>query len=155
MFLSHTNIARFRWPIDDPRLGDFAARIPRVNELAEQSDGFVWRFTGEFKPRGKELSWDDPLRFFNVSVWRDLGSLLTFVRLPQHVAMMQRRSEWIVPVEGPSSALWWIEESTRPDVGDAIRAISWIAVRGETSVAFTARSPFSHQPPAGHSGSEH
>jgi hypothetical protein len=45
--LAELNIARFRSPIDDPVNADFVGALDRVNALADASDGFVWRLTGE------------------------------------------------------------------------------------------------------------
>lgn len=40
--LTQENIALFRWPLYDSRMSKFTEQIQPVNELAEQSDGFIW-----------------------------------------------------------------------------------------------------------------
>jgi hypothetical protein len=62
------------------------------------------------------------------------------------MTMMSNRSEWIAPVRGPSSALWWIDERNLPTVDDAIQAISRIASQGETLAAFSAGSRYAVAP---------
>lgn len=121
--LAQTNIAIFRWPIDDPRMAEFRDQIRLINNIAEKSDGFVWRFTDTYALRDIGPPWDNPLLFFNMSVWRDHGSLLRFVRSREHAALMHAREQWLLPVSGRSSALWWIDEPVQPTIDDAITAI--------------------------------
>ncbi len=42
--LAQLNIATLRAPLDSPELKDFVDNLDRINALAEQSDGFVWRW---------------------------------------------------------------------------------------------------------------
>jgi len=41
--LAQFNIARIRYPLDDPRMREFVENVERVNGLADQVEGFVWR----------------------------------------------------------------------------------------------------------------
>ena len=41
--LAQFNIARIRYPLDDPRMAEFVDNVARVNALAETIEGFVWR----------------------------------------------------------------------------------------------------------------
>ena len=106
MLLVQANIAIFRWPVDDSRMSGFIEQIQPLNQLAEQADGFVWRYSDTYTTREIGPPWDNPLLFFNMSVWRDLDSLQGFVRSPQHVAVMRNRAEWILSVGIPSLAMW-------------------------------------------------
>ena len=45
--LAQFNIARIRYPLDDPRMVAFVDNVQRVNGLAEMIDGFVWRLQTE------------------------------------------------------------------------------------------------------------
>ena len=123
-------------------MSGFAEQIQPVNELAERSDGFVWRFTGEYVPREHGEPWSDPLLFFNMSVWHDFESLNRFFHLDAHKSMIRHRVQWTSPVAGPSMAMWWINDSVRPSVDDAIGAISSMADHGDSRRAFSSRSPF-------------
>jgi len=40
--LAEINVARLIAPIDDPRIAGFVAQLDPINQLADQSDGFVW-----------------------------------------------------------------------------------------------------------------
>ena len=39
--LAQFNIARIKYPLDDPRMKDFVDNVARVNGLAETIEGFV------------------------------------------------------------------------------------------------------------------
>ena len=142
MLLAQTNLALFRWPLSDQRMSGFAEQIQPVNDLAERSEGFVWRFAGEYEPREFGEPWSDPLLFFNMSVWRDFESLSRFINLDAHKAMMRDRARWTTPATGPSMAMWWIDDGVRPSIDDAMGAISSIAEKGDSRRAFTSRSSF-------------
>ena len=118
MLLAQANIALFRWPLDDHRMSAFAEQIQPVNAFAEQSRGFVWRFTDEFVARNLGSPWNDPLLFFNMSVWRDFDSLHQFVRCDAHREIVRERERWTEPAAGPPMAMWWIEDAVRPSVED-------------------------------------
>jgi hypothetical protein len=42
--LAQINIARMRAPLSDPIMADFVANLKPINEIADASPGFVWRF---------------------------------------------------------------------------------------------------------------
>ncbi len=144
LFLAQANIATFRWHIDDSRMRGFTERIQPVNQLAEQTDGFVWRYVESYTPRDIEEPWNNPLLFFNMSVWRNVDSLKDFLRSPEHVEMMRNKTDWIVPAAIPSLALWWIDGTTRPTIDDAIQAFASLAKLGDTDAAFSINSVYAH-----------
>ena len=45
--LAQLNIATLLASLDDPRLAEFVANLDRINELAEEAPGFIWRLKGE------------------------------------------------------------------------------------------------------------
>src|SRR5579884_2056779 len=45
--LAQFNIARIRYPLDDPRMAEFVDNVHRINGLAEQIEGFIWRLQDE------------------------------------------------------------------------------------------------------------
>ena len=47
MHLAELNIARLKYPFDDPRVAEFADNLDLVNGIAERSPGFVWRLQDE------------------------------------------------------------------------------------------------------------
>ena len=45
--LAQINVGTVLYPTDDPRLDGFMSRLDRINALAEDSPGFVWRLQSE------------------------------------------------------------------------------------------------------------
>ena len=67
--LAQINIARMVAPIGDPRLADFVEQLDAVNQLAEQSPGFIWRLqTGDGNATDIRVA-PDPYILANMSVW--------------------------------------------------------------------------------------
>ena len=120
MNLSQANVALFRWPTGDVRMREFVARIESTNRLAESSPGFVWRYQGEYDPAGRLPPFDDPLLFFNMSVWRDAESLQHFVFRTEHAELLKRKDEWTRPAPVRPLVTWQIEDGSRPSVDEAI-----------------------------------
>ena len=138
MLLAQANIAIFRWPLSDPRMAEFVSQIDIMNQLAESSDGFVWRFTEEYDSTGLPTPFDDPLLFFNMSVWRDVVSLRSYVFQSAHLEVLQRKSEWTRPAGTSPLAMWWLNDNQRmPAVADAIARFAALEDGGRSVDAFT------------------
>jgi len=45
--LAQLNIATLIAPLDSPMLADFLAELDRINGIAEQSPGFIWRLQSD------------------------------------------------------------------------------------------------------------
>ena len=43
MKLAQLNIAHAKYSLDHPNIKDFIDNLERVNVIAEQSEGFIWR----------------------------------------------------------------------------------------------------------------
>jgi len=121
--IAQANIARFRWPLSDPRMAEFTDRIDEFNELAARSAGFVWRFTD---PEGRvDEFFGAPNVFFNMSVWRSVEDLHRFVYHSVHAEVLPRRMEWVEPFDGLAAAVIWpIEENHRPGLEEARERLS-------------------------------
>src|SRR5258706_11594884 len=91
--LAQLNIALMKEPLESPRMADFVANLERINALAENSPGFVWRMqTEEGDATGLRPLGDDTL--VNVSVWRDVASLNKYGYGSAHGRVIGRRKEW-------------------------------------------------------------
>ena len=59
--LAQLNIAALKAPLDSPELKDFVDNLDRINALAEDSAGFVWRLKGDgndatsLRPLGEDV----------------------------------------------------------------------------------------------------
>lgn len=144
MLLAQSNIALFRWPLTDPRMAGFVSQIDTMNLLAESSHGFVWRFTDPYESTGLPTPFGDPLLFFNMSVWRDVESLRSYVFQSEHVEMLQRKSEWTRPTGTPPLVMWWLDDDeAMPTVHDAIARFEALQNDSNSGDVFTfsERSP--------------
>lgn len=72
--IAQLNIARLLAPVDSPQLSDFVANLDRINALAEDSTGFVWRLqTEDGDATGIDYFGSD--KIVNLSLW---GSVEAF-----------------------------------------------------------------------------
>ena len=107
--LAQFNIARARWPHDDPRMREFTDNINRINGLAARSPGYVWRLIDEDGPNAPKFP-SDPRMTFTLSVWRDLESLRHFTWNTLHKRFRLRTTEWFEPLGEAYLAIWPIAE---------------------------------------------
>ena len=139
--LAQLNIARLIEPIDSPRLAEFVANLDRINALAEQSPGYVWRLQTDdgdataIRPFGEDY-------LVNVSVWRDIESLHAFVYRSEHTGIMRRRKEWFEKMLEAYSVLWWIPERHTPTVEEAKSRLETLQAVGPSPEAFTFKHPY-------------
>src|SRR5580704_1424473 len=106
--LAQLNIGLIRGPMDSPHMADFAANLERINALADQSPGFIWRLQTEAGDATALRPFDNPAMLVNMSVWRDLESLRQFVYRSAHAPLMRRRREWFERMAESFLVLWWI-----------------------------------------------
>ncbi len=142
MQLVEINVARLRYPLEDPRVAEFVDNLDRVNALAEASEGFVWRLKDEAGNATQIRAYDDPLIIANMSVWTAPEALYAFAYRTMHRRFVQRRKEWFELFDGPYLALWWVEEGRYPDIADGRRRLAHLERFGPTAWAFTFRKPF-------------
>jgi hypothetical protein len=136
--LAQLNIATLLEPLESPRLADFVANLDRINKLAEQSPGFVWRLMDEngdataIRPFGKDV-------VVNMSVWASMASLHAFAFRSVHVEMLRRRREWFDRMPNAYAVLWWVPRNHRPDMQEASQRLASLRAHGPTAYAFTFR----------------
>jgi hypothetical protein len=142
MHLAEINVGRLLHPLDDPRIADFVDNLDKINALAEESEGFVWRLKDESGNATGIAAYDDPSIIVNMSLWKSPEALYAFAYQTAHRRFVQRRKEWFSLFEGPYLALWWVEEGTLPTVAEGRRRLEHLARVGPTAYAFTFRKPF-------------
>ncbi len=123
MYLAQLNVARLRYPADDPRLSVFMNGLELVNGIAERSPGFVWRLKDAIGSATSINVTDDPTLIVNLSVWASAESLEQFVWQTVHKRFYGRRGEWF---EAPTKAhlvLWWIPEGHIPGLDEAMERL--------------------------------
>ncbi len=129
--IAQVNIARLRYPLSDTRMIGMASRIDEMNLLAENSPGFVWRYSPELTSEDQRSLFEDYIPsydanrfFFNMSVWVDIRSLREFVFKTVHSELLKNRDQWVEETQGvPTQAMWWIEPGKRPTVQESLQRL--------------------------------
>ena len=139
--LAEVNIGTLRDAVDSPMIADFVANLARINALAEDQPGFVWRLTGEGDDATDIQPFENPLMAINLSVWTDPDALAAFVYRTAHRDVMRRRAEWFEKME-LFMCLWWVPIGHQPTPQEAIERLEILRQRGPSPEAFTFRQPF-------------
>jgi hypothetical protein len=133
--LAQFNIARIRYPLDDPRMAEFAGNVERVNGLAEKIEGFVWRLQDESGNAMGMRVYDDPRILPNLTVWENVEALERFVFRTLHSRFYGRREEWFEPLETPL-VMWWVPAGHRPALAEGVARLDHLKAYGPSEHAF-------------------
>jgi len=143
--LAQLNIARMLAPIDNPVMADFVANLDRINILAENSDGFVWRLKDDTNNATSIRIFDDDFLIVNMSVWESTEALFQFVYNSGHLEVFKRRKEWFEKMPEMHMVLWYLPVGSIPSVADAVERLTHLRALGETPYAFSFRKKFTPQ----------
>jgi len=91
--LAEVNIAKRLAPMDDPIMLDFVKNVDRMNAIADQSKGFIWRLQNEDKAEASKIFQDDTL-IINMSVWETQEALFNYTYHSEHIEVFKRKKEW-------------------------------------------------------------
>jgi len=143
--LAQANVAYALCDADDPRIADYIARLDEMNELADASPGFVWRYlTDSRDPRQREFA--DPRVLFNMSIWTSIDALHAYTYRTAHSEVYAARRTWFsetkAVVGGHALAMWWIRAGERPSLADAKARLTEITEHGPSERAFTFKKRF-------------
>ena len=92
-YVAQINIARLLAPIDSPQLKDFVDNLDRINKLAEEAKGFVWRLKGDAGNATDIRIFDDDSYIVNMSVWETIDDLFQYTYYTAHAEIFRRRRE--------------------------------------------------------------
>lgn len=141
--LAQLNIARMTGiNINDPIMADFVAQIDEVNNIAESSEGFVWRLKDESGNATNFNPFDDVKLIVNMSVWDSIETLERFAFNGRHLDVMRRRREWFQKFGKAYMVLWWIPEGHQPTLEEANERLAHLQEHGATAHAFDFRNKF-------------
>ncbi len=140
--LAQINIAKRLVPMDDPIMQDFVNNIERINAIADQSNGFVWRLKDEDKDEAASIFKDDAL-LINMSVWENKESLFNYTYRSNHLEIFKRKKEWFSKIKMAHMAFWYVPVGYVPTFKDAKIRLDYLNSHGETPFAFTFKSQFS------------
>lgn len=148
--LAQINIARLLKPEGDPQVQEFFVNLERINALAEQSAGFVWRLQEEAGGNATGLAISpDPNLIVNMSVWRDADALFDFTYRSAHTPVMAKRRQWFARAQGTFQALWWVPSGHRPTIEEGLSKLWLIDQFGPSPQAFGFKSRFPKPDEAG------
>lgn len=116
-------------------MSGFVRGAPRMNQLAERSDGFIWRLANETGPDAPDFG-GDPLMIFTLSLWRDVESLRHFTWNTLHKKFRMRTAEWFEPHDGPYLVCWPIEAGRTPTGAEAQERLAELERTGPTDRVF-------------------
>jgi len=140
--LAQLNIAKAKHSLDAPEIKEFVDNLEPVNELAEKSDGFIWRLQDEQGDAINIQAFSDPNMLVNMSVWQSIDSLKNFMFRTHHRDFLRRKKEWFTDISEDSYVLWWIPEGSIPTVEQAIERLNYLRTNGDSPYAFTFKSNF-------------
>ena len=145
LHLAQVNIARMLAPIDSDIMADFVANLDPINEVAEKSDGFVWRLKDDSNNATSIKIFDDDYLIINMSVWSDIDSLFNYVYRSQHIEVFKRKAEWFEKMKDMHMALWYVPVGHAPTPEEAIERLVYLREHGETPHAFSFRKKYSKE----------
>jgi len=146
-YIAQLNVALMREPLESPSMKDCVDNLDRINQLAENAEGFIWRLESDegnatsMRPFGEEY-------LVNMSVWRDVNALYDFVFGSAHVEIMRRRKEWFERMGDAYTVLWWIPAGHIPTVEEARERLDHLRDRGPTETAFTFKARYAPPRPS-------
>ena len=145
--LAQVNVARLRSPLESAELADFVAALDPVNASADAAPGFVWRLQTEDGNATAitAFEWDTADSagvIVNMSTWRSIDELATWVYGDMHREVLRRRREWFARVTEATVALWWVPAGHRPTTAEAEDRVRHLRTHGPTPEAFTFRDVF-------------
>ena len=141
--LAQINVARMKGvSIEDPIMQEFVANLDRVNQLAESSEGFVWRLKDESNNASGFNPFDDEQVIINISVWSTIETLEKFTYKTFHTDFLIRRKEWFNKYGKAHFAQWWIKKGDLPTIEQAIERLDYIQRHGPSERAFNFKKRF-------------
>ena len=136
MHLAELNIAKWRFPADDPRAAPFVNALDAVNAAAVRMPGFVWRLVGEGNDATDIVAFDDPSVIVNMSVWQTVEHLEQFVWNTIHKRIYARKAEWFAAMESHHFVMWFVDEGHMPTLTEAKERLAHLDAHGNSEFAF-------------------
>jgi hypothetical protein len=136
MAIAQMNWGRMLYPLDDPRMQEFADHLDEVYNIAEQAPGFIWRIDGTQLTKEMSELGDDGKTSTTVSVWESISDLHHYTYQGQHGMYLDRAQEWFEVVEGPQLVMWNVEKDVKPSFKDAQKRMDYLKEHGDSDYAY-------------------
>ena len=133
--LAEFNVARIKYPLDDPRMKEFVDNVARVNALADNIDGFIWRLHDDSGHAMGMQVYDDPAILPNLTVWEDVAALERFVFKTVHGRFFDRRETWFEQ-PAPTLVMWWVAAGHRPSLEEGVARLDHLRAHGPSDFSF-------------------
>lgn len=140
--LAQVNIAKAIAPLDSPVMQGFVDQLDHINQLADNSEGFVWRLQTEEGDATALQPFDDPLIIMNLSVWSSLESLKNYTYSGDHLSIMKQKKSWFEKSSEATLALWWLPVSELPTPEFARTMLEKLRREGASHEVFTFAKPY-------------
>ena len=142
--LAQINIARMKGvDINDPIMQEFVDNLDKVNDLAENSEGFVWRLKDDSNNATSINPYNDEQILVNVSVWESIEALEKFTYKTFHTDFLKRRKDWFHAFGKASFAMWWIKKGEFPTIEEAVEKLDYLQKNGASELVFDFKHKFS------------
>ena len=139
--IAQLNIATLKAPIDSPQLADFVANLDRINALADEYPGFVWRLQTE-QGDATGIDYFGADKIVNLSLWNSVEALHHYVYRSAHIEIMRRKKEWFHQMAEAYMVLWWVPAGHIPPIEEAAHKLNTLREKGPTAEAFTFKKAF-------------
>lgn len=143
MYLAQLNIAKPKYPLDSPELKEFIDNLIPINQLAEESAGFIWRLKDDSGDATSFQPFSDPNIIVNMSSWASVDALKNFMFRTHHRNFLRRKTEWFENVSQDNYVLWWVPQDHMPTIEEAIKRLNYLREHTDSPYAFTFKSNFS------------
>ena len=130
MKVAQVNIARMKDRIDSDLMSEFVNNLDRINSLAEDQKGFVWRLKDEENNATSIQVYEDEYIIINMSVWDSVDDLFHFVYNTAHAQFVKRGSGWFHRMEDMHMAIWKISPDHIPTAHEAKEKLEYLRVHG-------------------------
>jgi len=143
MHLAQLNIAKAKYSLEADEIKEFIDNLEPINNLAESSEGFIWRLKDENGDATNIQAFSDPDVIVNMSVWDSTDALKNFMFRTHHRDFLRRKKEWFNNIPEDSYVLWWVPIDHIPTLEEAVAKLEFLRNNGDTPNAFTFKSNFS------------
>lgn len=138
--VAQINIGTMVAPTDDPAVAEFMDNLDRINAIADDAPGFVWRLQTDEGNATDIHVFPNPLELVNMSVWQTVDELKAYVYRSEHVEFFRRRAEWF-EADAKRVALWHVADGETAELDDAIRRVEFLERSGPSAYAFGFARP--------------
>ncbi len=141
--IAQINIAKAKAEMDSEIMTGFVERLDEINQLADQSAGFVWRLQTDDGDSTAIRVFDDSQLIINMSVWESIDSLKDYVYKTAHVELIRDRQAWFNKMLESQIALWWIPAGHIPSIEEGKQKLDELEKKGSNESIFTFAKPYS------------